>query len=123
MRLLEPLMYILAALWLLKVVWHRPRKQDVEIQKRINIATGIAHVAFQRALEASRAVEMMRKQINNGELDRAIANDAVNRETRAKAALVAILKQDGCSQDQIDDVLQSVDDQKPGDLDSGGRVS
>jgi hypothetical protein len=51
-----------------------------------------------------------------GQLDFEVAQDAMQREKRAKAALRAILKNNGCSEAQIDDVLSSVDNREDGDL-------
>ena len=44
------------------------------------------------------------------ELDRMVAEDAIRREARAKAALQAVLKQVGCTEQQIHDVLNTIDE-------------
>jgi len=46
----------------------------------------------------------------HAELDRLVAEDAVKREGRAKAALTAVLKQAGCSEKQILEVLKTIDE-------------
>ena len=43
------------------------------------------------------------------------AMDAIKREQRAKAALVGVLKESGCNEEQIDQVLLSVDNEEEGD--------
>jgi hypothetical protein len=49
---------------------------------------------------------------NNTELDKLVLQDAMNRELRAKAALIAVLQQQGCTQTQIDEVMSKVDNQQ-----------
>ena len=49
------------------------------------------------------------------ELDRMLLEDALAREQRAKAALVAVLRTDGCTEDQIEDVMNAVDCTQDGD--------
>jgi hypothetical protein len=49
-----------------------------------------------------------------GELDRMILQDALNREARAKASLRAVLEEQGCTEAQIDEVMERVDNQQHG---------
>ena len=49
------------------------------------------------------------------ELARQVTLDAIQRETRAKSAVVAVLKQTGCTEQQIEDVLKAVDGAEEGD--------
>jgi len=55
----------------------------------------------------------------NGEhddLNRLTVEDAIRRENRAKAALKAVMEKDGCSQESIEQVLNSVDGGEDGDF-------
>ena len=45
------------------------------------------------------------------ELDRMVAEDVMRREARAKAALESVLRQSGCSDEQIQDVMDRVDNE------------
>jgi len=49
-------------------------------------------------------------------VDALVVEDAIRREARAKAALRAVLKQDGCSEAEIAMVMSNVDNVKDGDL-------
>jgi len=80
------------------------------------------HQASQDALDKLKIVEAHLKKLQsrvNGDsddLDKLTVMDAIRRETRAKAALKAIMKETGCSQVSIDEVLNSVDGSEDGDL-------
>lgn len=43
------------------------------------------------------------------QLERLVAQDALKREDRAKAALRAVLLKNGCNEDQIDTVMRTVE--------------
>src|SRR5689334_6149722 len=45
------------------------------------------------------------------ELDRLVATDALHREERAKAALIAVLRSQGCNEDQMESMLRIVDNE------------
>src|ERR1700751_3564282 len=45
------------------------------------------------------------------ELDRLVATDALHREERAKAALIAVLRSQGYDEDQIESLLKIVDNE------------
>jgi hypothetical protein len=49
------------------------------------------------------------------ELEGLVLQDAMNREQRAKAALRAVLQKDGCSEEQVEEVMRSVDNAGDGD--------
>ena len=49
-------------------------------------------------------------------LIRITVEDAIHREQRAKAALTALLRSNGCTEDQICEVINSVDGSEEGDL-------
>ena len=52
------------------------------------------------------------------ELTASIAEDALRRERRAKAAIWNMLKQQGCTEAQIEDVISTIDNVEAGDLES-----
>jgi len=43
-------------------------------------------------------------------LNRQVTEDAINQSDRAKAALIAVLRTQGCTESQIDEVLQKVEE-------------
>ncbi len=49
---------------------------------------------------------------DNQELTDLLLLDAMNREARAKASLIAALQQHGCTQTQIDEVIAKIDNQQ-----------
>lgn len=51
----------------------------------------------------------LNRAMEGRKLDQQIVITALARETRAKAALVAVLKQQGCSDREISEVLEKVD--------------
>jgi hypothetical protein len=53
---------------------------------------------------------------NNRQLDQAVAEDAIKREQRAKVALTAVLKHNGCNEAEITRVIDSVEDKSVEDL-------
>ena len=59
---------------------------------------------------------LQRHQNSLDMLDKMTAEDAIKRETRAKAALRAVLLKDGCSQHDIELVMAEVDGTEDGDL-------
>jgi hypothetical protein len=65
----------------------------------------------------SATVKLKQSSENMGDdLDRLTAQDAIRRENRAKAALKAIMEQDGCTREAIEKVMSSVDGDEDGDL-------
>lgn len=50
------------------------------------------------------------------ELDKKIAEDALAREMRSKAALSALMRLNGCTDEQIEEVFQTLDNRSKGDL-------
>ena len=62
------------------------------------------------------AEALQRQQKSLDVLDKMTAEDAIKRETRAKAALRAVLLKDGCSQHDIEMVMAEVDGTEDGDL-------
>lgn len=58
--------------------------------------------------------EMRRNVVEEIKLNRQVTEDAIAREERAKAALVAVLRTSGCDEAQIEDVLKKVEEpEKP----------
>lgn len=66
---------------------------------------------LRRALqESQKAIKLLEKSFKqNRELDVIVVLEAEQRENRAKAALVAVLQQNGCSEEQISGVLSKID--------------
>lgn len=69
-------------------------------EKRKIVALGFDHKPGNKTEPASDDLNEIRELVTQ---------DALRREVRAKAALVAVLQQQGCSQEQVDEVLRKVD--------------
>lgn len=50
------------------------------------------------------------------ELDGLILQDALTREQRSKAALIVVLKKQGCNQQEIESLLSVIDNSEDGDI-------
>lgn len=55
--------------------------------------------------------EQLRELLARFELTNNVAISAVNRETKAKAALTSVLKAQGCTEEQIEQVIQVIDNE------------
>ena len=64
---------------------------------------------FRNKVSAGRETGTPRVISLSEELDQMVLTDALKREERAKQALVAVLRRNGLSESQVDDVLKSVD--------------
>jgi hypothetical protein len=84
-------------------------EQEKAIQLQQKLITALKEtVALQRAKAEAETVTT--------DLDRQVAADAMRRELRAKAAVVGVMKLQGCDQTQIDEVMNSIDNSQEGDL-------
>jgi hypothetical protein len=76
-----------------------------------------AMVTLDKLKTVQDGLKLLQNKLNgNDPLERWTVQDALNRENRAKAALRAIMEQDGCSEESIDSVINSVDGGEDGDL-------
>lgn len=103
--------YVLMAivgLWLVRRSLRRkPRPAEKQVVPQL--------VPDPRVPVLERALKTM--QYSN-ELDKRVAEDAMAREARATSALVAVMRNDGCTDEQIESVLREVENRKDGDLKS-----
>jgi hypothetical protein len=115
--LLEGMGMLLAGLWLLRRSHRSPIQPprsvlDTDREYRMKI-TELEYQAATKRLETA-VLEIKgagRPSAENGELDQWILTDALHRESRAKAALVAVLQWQGCDEEQIEAALKAVDNE------------
>lgn len=93
--------------------WLRQKQYIQQVKKledeRLRLTT------WKQGLDLCRAA-MLKQPAVEDVLSHLTAMDAIRRENRAKAALEAVLKADGCSQEMIERVLGSVDNVEDGDV-------
>jgi hypothetical protein len=97
------ILQVWAAIWIFRHILRAIENHDINQQKN--------RWMEEARLEAEK-VKAIASKPELGELDQLLLQDAMNRETRAKAALIAVLQSQGCSERQIEDVLKTVDDQR-----------
>ena len=57
-------------------------------------------------------ISRLKQPKEDQELQDLLLIDAMNREARAKASLIAVLREHGCTQAQIDEVIARIDNQQ-----------
>src|SRR5579863_9190908 len=117
MMFLEGIVMLLVSLWLIRRIGRarhitRPSVPDPDLACRLKIAELKYQTATKNAEIALLKTKPRQLQVAEGrELDQLVTADAIHREERAKAALVAVLRRQGCNQEQIDSVLNMVDNE------------
>lgn len=100
------------------IVWRCSSSVNNEFQRKMVIEQQAQQLAYTQTLQRMQSdlVSLETRIEQSRELERGIVRDAMTRERRAKAALVATLKHSGMSEDFIDKVLRAVDGGEEGDL-------
>jgi len=106
---LASVILFMLGMWLIR----RSRKSAAKPLKLDKPAPPIVPPPDPRVGVLENALKTMR---DSNELDKRVAEDAIAREARAKAALIAVLRGDGCTDEQIAVVLRQVENRKDGDL-------
>jgi len=83
-----------------------------ELEYSLKMAQLEYQAATQKAELALLEIKERELQLAEGrELDRLVATDSLHREQRAKAALIALLRSQGCNENQIESLLKIVDNE------------
>jgi hypothetical protein len=104
--------WFMVAMLVIKGLNRKKKKKVVNERLKDALELMTAAKETQKALDAStrNLVEKIREaKASNSELTELVVQDALNREHRAKAALVAVLKQNNCSDTEIEAVMRTVD--------------
>ena len=114
---LESSAMIVAGLWLIRRA-NRGQAQPgrsgphPDLEYDLKMAELEYQAATQKAEMALLEIKERELQSAEGrELDRFVATDALHREERAKAALIALLRSQGCDEEQIESLLKIVDNE------------
>ncbi len=105
---------IFAAYLIFKWVVRQMKQWDLNDQQRrleseASKAKQLSEAVLKRIDETRTSLTTNRE---NKELTDLLLLDAMNREARAKASLIAVLQQHGCTQTQIDEVIAKIDNQQ-----------
>jgi len=117
MMFLEGSAMLLAGMWLIRRINRaqpQPRRSgpDPDLEYSLKMAELEYQAATQKAEMALLEIKEREVQSAEGrELDRLVATDALHREERAKAALIAVLRTQGCDEGQIESLLKIVDNE------------
>ena len=108
---------LLMGMWLIRRI-NRAQPQPVrsgprpELEYSLKMAQLEYQAATQKAELALLEIKEREVQLAEGrELDRLVASDSLHREQRAKAALIALLRSQGCNENQIESLLKIVDNE------------
>jgi len=108
---------LLMGMWLIRRI-NRAQPQPVrsgprpELEYSLRMAQLEYQAATQKAELALLEIKERELQLAEGrELDRLVASDSLHREQRAKAALIALLRSQGCNENQIESLLKIVDNE------------
>ena len=119
----ESLVVGIICLWLAKrIVWAPRYDMHKEVNRlqaendRLNLKRKELLDQLETLLNTKREqLENSAKRELTGSLDEMVVTDALNREKRAKSALAALVRAHGCSEQQVQEVLNSIDNLQPGD--------
>jgi hypothetical protein len=104
---------VIVGLTLVRRTSHRGRRLWAEERFHLNRANLILNQRTTELLDEKHIlVQKLFTLEQNRELDRSVTEDAVKREHRAKEALLAVLKQNHCTPEQIERVMNAVDGEK-----------
>ena len=117
MMFLEGSAMLLMGMWLIRRI-NRAQPQPgrsgprPELDYSLKMAQLEYQAATQKAELALLEIKERELQLAEGrELDRLVATDSLHREQRAKAALIALLRSQGCNENQIESLLKIVDNE------------
>jgi hypothetical protein len=117
MMFLESSAMIVAGVWLMRQV-NRGQAQPGRsgAQPDLEYSLKMAELEYQAATNKTKLalLDIQERELHlveGRELDRLVATDALHREERAKAALIAVLRSQGCNEDQIESLLKIVDNE------------
>lgn len=86
------------------------RDQTERLEKEAIRAKQLSDAVLKRIDDAQQSIISPRRETR--ELDDLLLIDAMNREARAKASLIAVLREHGCDEVQINEVLARIDNQQ-----------
>lgn len=84
--------------------------QQKRLEQEAYKAKTLADAVLKRIDETRKGIDVPLH--SNRELEELLLLDAMNREARAKASLIAVLVEHGCTQTQIDEVIAKIDNQQ-----------
>jgi hypothetical protein len=117
MMFLESSAMIVAGLWLIRRANRgqgHPGASDT--QPDLEYSLKMAELEYRAATNKTKLalLDIKERELHlaeGRELDRLVATDALHREERAKAALIAVLRSQGCNEDQIESLLEIIDNE------------